>query len=696
MGAGFFQTKGINLGSFSSDPASGSAGDTYFNTTINQPRVYNGSAWVPLSSGGGLGINFISNAVADSTDGWATYSDAAGTTPVDGTGGTATGVTFARNTSSPIDGTADFKLSKDAADRQGKGVSYAFTVGSAFPAGTPLAVSFYYVPSANFVTGDSSDVKIFIYDVTNSKLITPNRNSLILNSGKFEAKLNLASGTSYRFIMHIATTNASAWDLQFKFVAVGPGTYLAGPKIDNLSDYSTLFTANNFGTVTNQLVWAAQNGQYFEGYGWFTNGTPAGSPASITLPPGIEVDPAYYEGTDLNINGFWHQFVTAGTNYFDTAGVISGRMHFDGSDATKLFFSQGVSGQLNQKPNASSLGGVSGDITYFEFKFKAKNFSATQAVAQNGVLRMSDIARTRVTSTPDVLGEYRAYIKDATAASGTDDAPGTAPNSTDGFKIYGNVDWTPAGTAGQTGRFEIFIGYGKTWRAEFYSGAARTGWADPTFFEFADNTVVGLNVDYDPSTGCIIVDGLQCFSSTTTRQTARSVGTGGAAATSVDPIYFDIYVADNDYQIGLAMNKSTVFVSAGNGHGSTNTKIRRFSNVFENRGLAIVYADSATDGATFTIREGGTYAISYSEADGGGNMYGISLNSTNLTTSVNSLTFPEAVMKDNTTGPNNAFGKTIVYTGYFEAGDVIRAHTDGVPSGTQDYFVHFKITKIGG
>jgi hypothetical protein len=174
------------------------------------------------------------------------------------------------------------------------------------------------------------------------------------------------------------------------------------------------------------------------------------------------------------------------------------------------------------------------------------------------------------------------------------------------------------------------------------------------------------------------------------------VGTGGAAATSVDPIYFDIYVADNDYQIGLAMNKSTVFVSAGNGHGSTNTKIRRFSNVFENRGLAIVYSDSATDGATFTIREGGTYAISYSEADGGGNRYGISLNSTSLTTSINALSFPEGLMQDNTQGASNVFGKHLTYVGYFEAGDVIRAHTDGAVTGTQDYFTHFRITKIGG
>lgn len=39
----------VNL---STDPASGSAGEIYYNTTINSFKYYNGSAWIPLSSGG--------------------------------------------------------------------------------------------------------------------------------------------------------------------------------------------------------------------------------------------------------------------------------------------------------------------------------------------------------------------------------------------------------------------------------------------------------------------------------------------------------------------------------------------------------------------------------------------------------------------------------------------------------------------
>lgn len=39
----------VNL---STDPASGSAGEIYYNTTINSFKYYNGSAWIPLSSAG--------------------------------------------------------------------------------------------------------------------------------------------------------------------------------------------------------------------------------------------------------------------------------------------------------------------------------------------------------------------------------------------------------------------------------------------------------------------------------------------------------------------------------------------------------------------------------------------------------------------------------------------------------------------
>lgn len=47
----------LNLVSAASDPITASAGDMYFNTYLNQVKVYNGTTWSPVGSGGGLTIS---------------------------------------------------------------------------------------------------------------------------------------------------------------------------------------------------------------------------------------------------------------------------------------------------------------------------------------------------------------------------------------------------------------------------------------------------------------------------------------------------------------------------------------------------------------------------------------------------------------------------------------------------------------
>ena len=49
----FASTNGITMPSLASDPGTPSAGQMYFNTTSNSIKVYNGSTWTDLSSGGG-------------------------------------------------------------------------------------------------------------------------------------------------------------------------------------------------------------------------------------------------------------------------------------------------------------------------------------------------------------------------------------------------------------------------------------------------------------------------------------------------------------------------------------------------------------------------------------------------------------------------------------------------------------------
>jgi hypothetical protein len=89
------------------------------NTTTNKLNRYNGSAWVEVGSGTGV-ANYISpnDDAEGGTTGWATYADAAATSPVDGTGGSPN-VTWTQSTANVLRGSNSFRLTKDAANRQG-------------------------------------------------------------------------------------------------------------------------------------------------------------------------------------------------------------------------------------------------------------------------------------------------------------------------------------------------------------------------------------------------------------------------------------------------------------------------------------------------------------------------------------------------------------------------------------------------
>jgi hypothetical protein len=142
------------------------------------------------------------------------------------------------------------------------------------------------------------------------------------------------------------------------------------------------------------------------------------------------------------------------------------------------------------------------------------------------------------------------------------------------------------------------------------------------------------------------------------------------------------------------MSSSEVCVYNGaNGHGSTNICIRRFSATFINRGTAITYADSATLGATFTINEDGIYSINYQDARTSGSAaIGISLNSTELTTSISSISFTNFVAYVET-GSSAESGQAN-QTMFLKAGDVIRAHTDGLPGILGDNKTRFRIVQL--
>ncbi len=210
---------------------------------------------------------------------WDEYQDAAAAIPVDGTSGSPT-VSAATNTSSPRRGSTDWKLTKDAADRQGEGWSVDFTTDIQDKTSTLQNISFDYSFTANYVINDAA---VFVYDVTNANLITPNVSGIDA-SGRFNAHFNAATGsTSYRLIIHVATTNASAWDIQIDNVRVGP-TSLAFGSVDTDWEAWTPTNTQGFGTISSSDLEWRRSGPDMQIRGSFTAGTTNSSEGQIELP----------------------------------------------------------------------------------------------------------------------------------------------------------------------------------------------------------------------------------------------------------------------------------------------------------------------------------------------------------------------------------------------------------------------------
>ena len=182
------------------------------------------------------------------------------TSPVDGTGGSVTGVTFTRNTSTPLVGLASFDLGKDAANRQGEGVSTDFVINS-IDKNKTLQIEFIYQGSSGMVLGASADVRVFIYDIDNAALIpvTPltTLSGPVNTPKEFVGLFNTTTSSNYRLILHISTTSTTAWDLLLDSVVVtdelSPVTATQVPSL-------VLLTQPISGSVTDHMVVMWQDG----------------------------------------------------------------------------------------------------------------------------------------------------------------------------------------------------------------------------------------------------------------------------------------------------------------------------------------------------------------------------------------------------------------------------------------------------
>jgi hypothetical protein len=281
-----------------------SPGSLLLNTTTGKQyrKTDSGSStnWTEVGSGTS-GINYISNpSAATNTTGWATYADAAGTAPVDGTGGSPT-VTWTRSTTTPLRGAADFNfITPGGGSVQGQGVSTDFSIDLADQAKV-LTVTFdYEVVSGTYASGDLTCY--LIADPTGTPVVIQPA-GYVVQAATVGTKMRQiatfqtqATGQTYRLCFHVASTSTAAYVLAVDSVSVGPQVVQYGSPITDPVDYIPTYTG--FGTVTQTnmgLRWW-RSGANLHIQGDFTIGTVAAATASFSLPAGLTTNLAAVSG----------------------------------------------------------------------------------------------------------------------------------------------------------------------------------------------------------------------------------------------------------------------------------------------------------------------------------------------------------------------------------------------------------------
>jgi len=323
--------------------------------------------------------NYIKNSPpkAGVTKGWVCYADAAGSKPVDGTGGSPTGVTWTATSTSPIKGPGAFVFTKTgAANKQGMGCSYNFTIDAGDKAKVLDIDVEYMVGSGTFTAGSSStdsDVIFYLYNITDGSLVEPSSYKLLSSSttlsDNFRASFQTSStSTSYRLIAHIATTTTNDFTLKFGDISVAKSRYTYGTPITDWTTYTPLGSWTTNSTYTGR--WR-RVGDSMEGLvSISTSGAPTATGLTVDIPVGYTIDTAKHALTGSAATGFG-QAIDSGTVGYNLQNTYSD------SNSVILLYQSAITGQQSQVNATAPFTFGSGDIVNLTYRVPITGWSSS-------------------------------------------------------------------------------------------------------------------------------------------------------------------------------------------------------------------------------------------------------------------------------------------------------------------------------
>lgn len=417
-------------------------------------------------------------------------------------------------------------------------------------------------------------------------------------------------------------------------VIVGPGVVVQGAVVEEEQVYTPVLTG--FGTVSTNSIFSRRVGSKLEIRGTFTSGTPTGVEARLALPPGLTVltngtHSIHYAGTgtwNTNSSSIWTVLGESGSTYlvFGTASTITNGY-------------------------AKMLGNAGFTNTIFSFT----------AIVPINEWTGSGVSNLGQNSVEYAFNTSLADSDDLTSfGSGAQGQPATYTFTSDRFRRI---------------RFQSPIQPGDRLVIEFSED--RVKWSSLPFLTAASSVFF----PYSGSNIGVALQGLTAGSTDVDMYWGR-YKSGTAAWGSVTG-YWRVkkeaagaavsFGKATTTSAGLVTNPSSrVWVTTGNGFGSSGTRIRRFSSVVENVGTAITYLDDATNGGLFTINETGLYSFRYTDTSSTSGDQGVTKNAAG---NVDIASIAANLRLSYVDRGNQWMQVSNVV--YLVAGDVIKAHTNG-------------------
>lgn len=352
----------------------------------------------------GAPSNFILNASpSKDVTGWNTYADAAGTAPVDGTGGSPT-VTWTRTTSSPLSETASFLFTKDAANRQGQGVSYDFTINRADQAKVCRIDFDYEVASGTYADGD---LTVWLYDVTNGGAPIQPSASSILNAIGPQKKQPLSfqtnsNSTSYRLIIHVASTSASAYTVKFDNVSVTRESVSQGTVARDTITFTPTGTWTSNVTYYGKVSGCGEYADYDMTV--HCSGTPNSAALKFNLYPGHVIDTSKLSGRSGVIEDGFSLLDSVVTVLDSGIATYFGAVMF--TSTTQVAVNIGnASGAYDSNAGVTQAVPITfgaNDAVNIKFRVPIVGWSSSQQLSSDADTRVVEFQATKITSTQNV------------------------------------------------------------------------------------------------------------------------------------------------------------------------------------------------------------------------------------------------------------------------------------------------------